>query len=127
MTEAALLWYHRAMILLESIGAIELKIARAVFVFRDSRKDGLAGLVAILSLYVDDGLPLGDPRDPRFKDVKRNVDSIFNIQHWKALGLRAEKYLGMQWQTVRSIVASLYIHMDECIDGVKEYGYHISE
>ena len=34
--------------LLEDIGAEELKIARAVFVFREKRKEGTAGLIAIL-------------------------------------------------------------------------------
>ena len=102
---------------LESIGAQELRIARAVFIFREKGKEGIAGLVAILSLYVDDGLLFGDPKDPRFQRIRKQVDPVFNIKHWKALGLHAEKYLGMQWQSVKEGSAlSLCIHMDEYID-----------
>ena len=83
LTEAPRLWYLKAKNLLESIGAVELKIARAVFLFREKGKEGPAGLIAILSLYVDDGLLFGDPKDPRFVSVKKKVDSTFNIKHWK--------------------------------------------
>ena len=72
--------------MLEGIGAVELKITRAVFVFRERGKEGTAGLIAILSLYVDDGLLFGDPKDPRFQRVKKKVDSTFNIKHRKSLG-----------------------------------------
>ena len=54
LTEAPRLWYVKAKNLLEGIDAVELKIARAVFVFREKHKTGRAGLIAILSLYVDD-------------------------------------------------------------------------
>ena len=69
LTEAPRLWYLKAKGLLESIGAKELTIARAVFVFREpgEAKQGIEGLIAILSLYVDDGLLFGDPQDPRFQ------------------------------------------------------------
>ena len=100
---------------------MELKIARAVFVFREKSKTGTAGLIAILSLYVDDGLLFGDPADPRFQQVKVKVASTFNIKHWKSLGPEAVKHLGMQWQTfVEDKAVSLCIHMDEYIDGLKE-------
>ena len=99
--------------MLESIGAVELHIARAVCVFREKGKEGTAGLIAILSLYVDDGLLFGDPRDPRFQQVKKKVDSVFNIKHWKSLGSRPEKHLGMQWQTIEEGNAvSLCIHLE---------------
>ena len=52
MTEAPRLWYLKAKNLLEGIGAVELNIARAVFVFREKNKTGTAGLIDILSLYV---------------------------------------------------------------------------
>ena len=126
MTEAPRLWYLKAKNLLEGIGAVELKIARAVFVFREKNKTGTAGLIAILSLYVDDGLLFGDPADPRFQRVKVKVDSTFNIKHWKSLGPEPVKYLGMQWQTfVEDNAVSLCIHMDEYIDGLKETGLKI--
>ena len=35
--------------LLEGVGAVGLKIARAVFVFREKNKTGTAGLIAFLS------------------------------------------------------------------------------
>ena len=51
--------------------------------------------------------------------VKKQVDCIFNIKHWKSLGTQSEKYLGMQWQTVTEGGAvSLCIHMDEYIDNL---------
>ena len=86
LTEAPRLWYLKAKNLLEGIGAVAMKIARAVFAFREKEKEGPAGLTAILSLYVDDGLLFGDPKGPRFVNVKRKVDSTFNIKHWKTLG-----------------------------------------
>ena len=100
LTEAPRLWYLKARSLLESVGAVELKIARAAFVFREKSKEGTDGLIAILSLYGDDGLLLGDPRDPRFQQIKKKVASVFNIKHWMYLGPRPEKHLGMQWQTI---------------------------
>ena len=121
MTEAPRLWYLKAKNLLEGIGAVELKIARAVFVFREKNKTGTAGVIAILSLYVDDGLLFGDPADPRFQRVSVKVESTFNIRHWKSLGLEPVKYLGMQWQTfVEDKALLLCIHLDEYIDGLTE-------
>ena len=117
LTEAPRLWCLKAKALLEGIGAQELKIARAVFIFREKEKQGTAGLVAILRLYVDDGLLFGDPKDPRFLRTKKHVDSVFNIKHWKSLGPQSEKYLGMQWQTVTEGGAeSLCLHVDDRID-----------
>ena len=123
LTWAPRLWCLKARSLLESIGAVELKVARVVFVFGGNRKDGLAGLIAILSLYVDDVLVFGAPKDPRFKEIKgRQADSVFNIEHWKDFGWRAGKYLGMQWQTMQEHASSLCIHTDEYIDGLKGTG-----
>ena len=110
--------------MLESIGAVELKISRAVYVFREKGKEGTAGLIAIWSVYVDDGLLFGHPRDPRFQHIKKNVDSVFNIKHWKSLGPRPKKHLGMQWQTIEEgSVVSLCFHMDEYIDNLKAAGF----
>ena len=50
LTEAPRLWYLKAKNLLEGIGAVELKIARACFVFRGKNKTGTSGMIAILSL-----------------------------------------------------------------------------
>ena len=72
--------------MLEGIGAVELNIARAVSVFREKNKTGTSGLIAILSLYVEDGSLFRDPAHPRFQRVKVKVDSRFNIKHWKPLG-----------------------------------------
>ena len=89
--------------------------------FREKNKTGTEGLIAILSLCVDDGLLFGGPVDPRFQRAKVKVDSTFNIKHWKSLGPEPVKYLGMQWQTVvKDKAVSLCIHMDEYIDGLKE-------
>ena len=41
LREALRLWYLKAKSSLESIGAIELKVARAVFVFRDRDMEGM--------------------------------------------------------------------------------------
>ena len=55
-----------------------------------------------------------------FQRVRKQVDSVFNIKHWKSLGPQLEKYLGMQWQTVtEGGAASLCIHMDEYIDNLR--------
>lgn len=66
LTEAPRLWCLKARALLEGIGAQELEVARAVFIFREEGKVGIAGLVAIRRLYVDDGQLFGDPEGPRF-------------------------------------------------------------
>ena len=98
-----------------------------MIVFREKTKEGPAGLIAILSLYVDDGLLFGDPKDPRFVHVKQKVDSTLNIKHWKTLGPQPEKCLGMQWQTIHEDGAvSLCIHMDEYIDALKDAQLQIS-
>ncbi|MDA8584405.1 hypothetical protein N9L68_09210 [bacterium] len=132
LTEAPTLWYSKSKSLLESIGAEGLKIARAVFLFRDMAKECIAELVATMILYVDDGLLCCDPKGPRLQEIKEKVDSVFNIKHWKSLGLRAEKHLGMQWQVIKEAsgaslckdasAASLCIHMDAYIDGLKDTG-----
>ena len=112
--------------MLESIAAEELMIARAVFVFREKGKEGTAGLISVLSLYVDDGLLFGGPRNPRFQRTKKKVGSVFNIKHWMHLGSRPEKYLAMQWQTIEEGSAvSLCIHMDEYIDNLKDAGLKV--
>ena len=81
LTEVPRYWYLSVKNLLEGVGAVELRRARAVFVFRARGKEVTAGLIAILSLNVDDGLLLGDPRDPLTQRLKTNMDSTFNVKH----------------------------------------------
>ena len=89
--------------LFEGIGAIELRVARAVFVIREKNKAGTASLIAILSLYVDDGRSFGDPRGPRLQRIKEKVDSTFNIKHWKSLGRSQCRYVFI-WMSTSTVL-----------------------
>ena len=93
LTDAPRAWYLKARQVLKSIGFVELRCARAVFVLHMGGK-----LIALLTLHVDDGMLFGDRTCKIFQRVKADIDRNFNIKIWKYLQPGAAvTYLGMQW------------------------------
>ncbi len=79
LAEAPRLWYlYARQILVEVIGFIELKCARATVVFRTGGR-----LIAFLTIHVDDGMMFGRREDPMYVILKRKVDKHFKIEEWK--------------------------------------------
>ena len=56
----------------------ELPAARATYAASEN-----GATWALLCLHVDDGLLLGDNKDPRFQRLKAQIDSLFKIKEWK--------------------------------------------
>ena len=92
LTEAPRLLHLKAPGSLQDIGGEELMMAKATFVFRVVEQ-----LVAIFNLHVDRGLLYGYPDDHRFKKVKEQVNSHFNVKVWKTIHEEDEKYPG-KWE-----------------------------
>ena len=80
LTEAPRLWYLKAVKDLESTALKELPIARSTFVAADG---GVSW--AILCLHVDDGLLLGNPKDPRYVKLRSQINQRFRIKEWKKI------------------------------------------
>ena len=92
LTEAPRLWYLKAT---KSIGTSPLKelpIAKATYAAADEK-----GTWAILCLHVDDGLLMGDEKDPRFVKLKKSFDKLFTIKTWQQVPMT---FLGvdMEWE-----------------------------
>ena len=73
----------RARELLEKIGFVEVRIARAVFAYRENNT-----LIALLTLHVDDGLLYGNPKNKTFDKVYNKINESLsaNIMMSQALG-----------------------------------------
>ena len=80
LTEAPRLWYLKAVKDLESTALKELPIARSTFVAADK---GVSW--AILCLHLDDGLLLGNPKDPRYVKLRDQINKRFRIKEWKKI------------------------------------------
>ena len=78
LTEAPRLWYLKAVKELQSTPLKELPMARSMFVACEKGK-----VWAILCLHVDDGLLCGDGKDPRYVQLKKDINSKFRIKEWK--------------------------------------------
>ena len=78
LTEAPRLWYLKAVKELSTTALKELPMERSTFVASENGRSW-----AILCLHVDDGLLFGDPADPRYQKLKKEIDSKFRIKEWK--------------------------------------------
>ena len=78
LTEAPRLWYLRAVEQIHKTELRELEMAKATFVAPDDKE-----VWAILCLHVDDGLLMGRPDDPRFLNLKAQLDQLFKIKERK--------------------------------------------
>lgn len=91
LCEAPRLWYLKAVKELEQTPLKELACARSVFVASEGGKSW-----AILCLHVDDGLLMGDGKDERYIQLKKNINSRFRIKEWKTLPMT---FLGVRLRT----------------------------
>ena len=78
LTEAPRLWYLKAVKELETTPLKELSAARSTFVASEKGK-----VWAILCLHVDDGLLTGRADDPRYIELKEEINTRFRIKEWK--------------------------------------------
>lgn len=78
LTEAPRLWYLKAVKELSTTALKELPMARSTFVAAENGKSW-----AVLCLHVDDGLLFGNPEDPRYQKLKKEINSRFRIKEWK--------------------------------------------
>ena len=91
LSEAPRLWYLRAVELLEKCGMVEIPFCRSTFIAKDGSE-----VYAFCGLHVDDGLFIGNPQNPKFDELKRAIDSVFNIKEWQVVGQQGTDYLGMK-------------------------------
>ena len=108
LTESPRLWYMKAKKDLEDTELKEIPASKSIFVASDGKKSW-----AILALHVDDGLLVGDDRDPRFRALKKKIDGKFRIKEWKTLPFT---YLGVK---MRSENGGVYDDMSEYIKEIK--------
>ena len=92
LAEAPRLWYLRAVEILQLVGMVELPFCRSVFIAKDSEGE----VYAWCALHVDDGLFIGNPQEPLFEALRRNIDNHFNIKSWEELNEDGIDYLGMK-------------------------------
>ena len=78
LTEAPRLWYLKVVKELETTPLKELSVARSTFVASEKGK-----VWAILCLHVDDGLLTGRADDPRYIELKEEINTRFRIKEWK--------------------------------------------
>lgn len=67
---------------------------------RAQRAEKVQEPLALTVLQADEGLLFGDASDLRFEQVEAKVDAIIDIEYWKALSEKDEKYLGMHEKTI---------------------------
>ena len=108
LTESPRLWYMKAKKDLEDTELKEIPASKSIFVAAEAGKSW-----AILALHVDDGLLVGDDRDPRFRALKKKIDGKFRIKEWKTLPFT---YLGVK---MRSENGGVYDDMSEYIKEIK--------
>ena len=108
LTESPRLWYMKAKKDLEDTELKEIPASKSIFVAAEAGKSW-----AILALHVDDGLLVGDDRDPRFRALKKKIDGKFRIKEWKTLPFT---YLGVR---MRSENGGVYDDMSEYIKEIK--------
>ena len=114
LTESPRLWYLEARDRLKQTPLRELDISKSTFVAGGG--DGKPTW-AVLCLHVDDGLLLGSNRDPRFQELRRQIDGLFKIKEWKTMGDKPLQFLGV-W-TTRSKQGEIKDDMTEYIRQIK--------
>ena len=91
LSEAPRLWYLRAVELLQQCGMVELSFCRSTFIAKDEKE-----VFAFCGLHVDDGFLCGNPRNPKFEELRKSIDQKFNIKAWENVGMKGTDYLGMK-------------------------------
>eukprot|EP00435_Cladocopium_sp_Y103_P057834 s201_g20.t1 len=94
LTESPRLWYLEALDRIKTTDLRELEMSRSTFVAGGGTSG--SATYAILCLHVDDGLLLGDLRDKRVQNLKKQIDGLFKIKAWKTLTAgEPVQFLGM--------------------------------
>lgn len=74
LSEAPRLWYLRA-VELQKVGMIEIPFCRSTFIAVDQ-----GACYAFCGLHVDDGFLCGDPKNPKFEQLRKAIDGEFNTK-----------------------------------------------
>lgn len=74
LSEAPRLWYLRA-VELQKVGMIEIPFCRSTFIAVDQ-----GACYAFCGLHVDDGFVCGDPKNPKFEQLRKAIDGEFNTK-----------------------------------------------
>ncbi|CAE7942423.1 RE2 [Symbiodinium necroappetens] len=98
LVDAPRAWYAEATARLESLGFRRHPLDRCLFLYHDPNKldeQGRPTLVAMIGMYVDDLLCIGDASDDRFNSVVTKLRDAFAFREWHQ-GEESVEYLGAQ-------------------------------
>ena len=112
LTESPRLWYLEALERLSKTPLKELAMCKCVFAAAAAGKTW-----ALLVLHVDDGLLLGNLKDPRFQELRKQIDGMFKIKEWKEVTEKPQPFLGVS--ITRDTEGNFYDDVSQYIREIK--------